>query len=163
MTIKEWNLANGIRVSLEDYDLLGFSWHKSGRGYLAAWIKKPEYNPNPLQPVYMHHIIANRLWPDYRTSKLTIDHIDNNKTNNVRENLRLISNSHNNFNRPLAQYGGIEHLPCGCKRARIKVDGKQIRGKPYFDINKALKERLAMEMTYFGEHAPREIISANIN
>lgn len=163
MTIREWNLANGIKVSLEDYDLLSFMWHRAGRGYAAARITKRDHPYNTGMPVYLHHIVADRLGMDRTKEGFNIDHIDNNKLNNVRQNLRLITNSLNNFKKPLPPYGGIEQLPDGCYKAVLKLHGKRIRGKPRRDINKALEDRLAIELKYHGEYAPREKLVVNIS
>jgi hypothetical protein len=156
MTIREWNLANGIKVSIEDYDLLSFMWHRAGRGYASGSVVKEGY-PRALKgPTYLHHLVALRLWPDYKETGLQVDHINNNKLDNTRGNLRLVTHSLNNFKKPLSKYGGIEQLPDGCYKAILKLHGKRIRGKPRRNIDDALRDRLEIELKYHGEYAPRE-------
>lgn len=71
-----------IFVDDDDYDyLVKFRWYVYGRGYAVASINGKN--------VAMHRMIMGPA------KKLSIDHIDRNKTNNQKENLRIVSRSIN--------------------------------------------------------------------
>lgn len=71
-------------VDDDDFEYLSqFSWHFQSRGYAASNSKK-----------LMHRVICN---PE---PKQQIDHINGNKLDNRRSNLRLCSNSQNHMNKP---------------------------------------------------------------
>jgi hypothetical protein len=77
-----------------DYDKVkDFKWTINTRGYVAVLLTIKGRRCS----VKMHSLIlpkpTNLGW-------IEIDHIDNNKLNNTRANLRLATQSQNNFNRP---------------------------------------------------------------
>lgn len=78
-------------VSAEDYEYLKqFYWHYSKRGYACARIN------NKL--VLMHRLILMRKLNCELSPKEQCDHINHNRLDNTRENLRLVSNQQNCFN-----------------------------------------------------------------
>ena len=78
-------------VSEADHDFLNqFHWHFSKRGYACARIN------NKL--VLMHRLILQRKLGRDITPKEQCDHINHDRIDNTRENLRLVSNQQNCFN-----------------------------------------------------------------
>lgn len=88
-TSKEIKLANGtIIIDEEDYPLISsFHWHVTDKGYARQGHGGP----------YMHNLIVNKL------QGLQVDHINHNKLDNRKENLRLVTQSTNQFNKPKPQ------------------------------------------------------------
>jgi hypothetical protein len=93
-------------------------------GYIGVRVKGPKYMAHRLAWLWVHG-----EWP-----LLLIDHIDGNKSNNRIENLRLVTNGQNAFNRGSRK--GTLTLPAPSRisggvsrerfRARIVIDGKNI-------------------------------------
>jgi len=89
----------------------------------------------------------------------TVDHINRNKRDNRRENLRLCSQKENARNASLHKnntsgHRGVEKTPEGKWKARITVDRKSIHLGHYDDIYDAIKVRLEAEQKYFKEFSP---------
>lgn len=103
------------------------------------------------KPVYMHRVI---LCPP--RNKQT-DHIDGNKLNNQRKNLRACTNSQNNRNKGFQSNNksGVIGVCWGTReqkwRAELCVMGKKIRLGDFIQKRKAIKARQAAEIKYFGE------------
>lgn len=78
-------------VSEDDYEILSkFRWCKSG-GYAQGKINQKSWK---LHRYIMIEILGNDI-----TSHIKIDHIDNDRLNNCRDNLRIVTNSENSRNR----------------------------------------------------------------
>jgi len=76
-----------VLVSDEDFlSLRKIRWHILDSGYVST-----NYGS---KKIYMHHLVAG--YPD---EGLVIDHIDGNRQNNTRENLRLVSQKENSANK----------------------------------------------------------------
>jgi hypothetical protein len=83
-------------VDDEDYEMLSkLKWCADGNGY-AVHINKRGFKP---RLVYMHRFL---LLPD---PNMQIDHINRDKLDNRRENIRICTAAENRMNRP-AQVGG---------------------------------------------------------
>jgi len=78
-------------VDDEDYDhLIQYSWHLHSAGYAVCKV----YKNSKAIPIYMHRLIRN-----IENKKIQIDHIDGNRLNNCKENLRLSNVQTNQRNR----------------------------------------------------------------
>jgi HNH endonuclease len=93
--------------------------------------------------------------------KLQIDHIDGNKTNNIIENLRLATNSQNQFNNKRARRNSKSHIlgvdwsKASSKwRAQICKNNKKIHLGFFVNQEDAIAARKAAELQYFAEFAP---------
>jgi len=114
--------TRGITVLLDDCDadLLDRSWHATAKGYIAARAK-----PRKLGTVYMHRIILARILGRELLPSEQVDHIDLNKSNNQRSNLRLATASQNQQNqlvdaRSSTGYKGVQYRKdVGRYRARL--------------------------------------------
>ena len=93
----KWTFA-----SLEDEHLTQYNWYESAQGYAASRGK----NWGCIK--LMHQVII----PKYPSDKV-IDHIDRNKLNNRRDNLRVVNRSTNflnsDYKKPISSYthGGV--------------------------------------------------------
>lgn len=112
-------LANGLSAIIDDDDfniVSQYSWHMQSKGYAAS-------NKRHL----MHRIIMRAK------SGQMIDHINGNKLDNRKSNLRLCTNSQNHMNKPktsikkTSKYKGVYW--CSAKktwRSDIKINRKKI-------------------------------------
>ena len=108
----------GVLYDLEDEPLLsGYSWFILNCGYAMARRIKPD---EP-EKVLMHRLIMGVL--DDRKS--TVDHINRNKLDNRKSNLRLVSRSQNavNSDRSDASTYITKRSDSGCYRVQIRRDG----------------------------------------
>src|SRR3990167_1380719 len=88
-------------VDDEEYAWLSkFKWHYDGRYARRNSLQ----NEGNRRPIYMHRVIAKP--PD----GMKIDHIDGNKLNNTRANLRVCTHSENQHNRRIDCEIGRAHV-----------------------------------------------------
>jgi hypothetical protein len=128
----------------KDFDLISkYNWYKGKRGYMVTGIKR--------RPVVMHKFLFS--------GKLEIDHIDCNKLNNRRNNLRQVTHQQNMFNQPKrkncsSKYKGVSWSK-GMKKWECYIDpnGKRIRLGYYEDEIEAAKKYDEAALLYFGEFA----------
>ena len=149
--VKEIELISGgvALVDDDDYPVLSiYLWYQNKNGY-AYRIK--QINEVTVHSIMMHQVV--------RISKkgMEIDHIDRNKLNNQKANLRLVTKSQNKQNREKmantrSRYIGV--WPVGDKWvARIGKDGKKIHLGTYnHECVAALAYNRAARKLY-GKHA----------
>ena len=136
---------NSFIIDIEDYTRVKqYNWHLK-KGY---WYSK---NLN----LSLQNFILGKQ------AGFIVDHIDRNKNNNRKRNLRHITQANNTKNRtkPNNNTSGTMGVSF-CKnsnkwRARICVDKKTIYLGYYEEIEDAIKARKEAEIKYFGEYAPR--------
>lgn len=109
-----------VLVDDEDYDrLVGIQWYIHTQGYASGRVRLN----NKLTMVLMHRYILNT--PDgYGT-----DHIDGNKLNNQKANLRMCTqkmNMRNAVYQNATGYTGVKLRKNGRYQARISISGKQL-------------------------------------
>lgn len=112
-------------VDDNDYDYLNqFKWSVSGNGYAQGQIPSVERKNR----IYMHRAVGNMMGLDYRM----VDHINRNKLDNTRENLRNVDNGLNVYNTGVRSdnssgYRGVSWNRANrCWRARLWKGGKCI-------------------------------------
>ena len=140
------NKGNEFYFDIEDYDKIkNYCWGVAKCGYLMA-------NTTEQIPIYMHKIIV-----DYPI----VDHINRNKLDNRKENLRKATHTENSINRniPSNNTSGVIGVyykkPKDIWNAKIWVNGKEIYIKGSKNKEIAIKARLQAEKEYFGEFAPQ--------
>lgn len=85
-------------VSDEDYDYLSqFTWHVSNTGYPQRSERYGLRKENKTKSIQMHRDVAKRS--GVFNNDIFHDHIDRNKLNNQRKNIRSATRSINGFNR----------------------------------------------------------------
>ena len=129
-----------ILADAEDYEKLKmYSWCISKTGYAVANTGK--------QVVKMHRYILGLTNP-----KEVVDHINNNKLDNRRANIRICTQAENARNRsPKRDYSGIRLTEAGTYNVRITKDRKEIHIGNYKTIEEAVQARKDAEKKYHGE------------
>lgn len=137
LTDKHGNDKGTTIVDLECANLvLNTTWRLSTLGYVAGNILG--------KPIKLHRLITNA------PSGKTVDHINHNKLDNRKSNLRICENKENCRNRKL-QHGVTFNKEKKRWLSRIYVDYKDIFLGYFEDYNDALKARKEAEQKYFGE------------
>ncbi len=122
MTYKEIPLTNSklkVKVSPEDFDyLIKFKWYLKSNGYACRSTRKKNKNIKYL----MHRVLMEP------SNGVFIDHIDRDKLNNTRENLRFATHSQNNQNKQKRKNSTSKFIGVSFRRdkklwrARICID-----------------------------------------
>jgi hypothetical protein len=143
--MKKINLTRGkvAMVDDADYDWLSeYKWHfKASAAYTK--IKK--------KTISMHRLIMNA------PEGMEVDHINHNRFDNRRENLRLCTKSQNQWNGILRKdntsgYRGVSYVKRDkVWQAYIRIFGKGLHLGTYKTKSEAIKVRKIAEEKYFGE------------
>ena len=91
-------------------------------------------------------------------SRLEVDHINGDKWDNRKCNLRIVTHADNMKNRKLDKrnksgYTGVKETKTGTWNAQIYCDGKYINLGTYKTKEEAVKARKSGEEKYFGKFA----------
>jgi len=149
--IKDKNMNEICRaiIDAEDYSLVkGYKWRFGYEtGYATTNIDG--------KAIALHKIITN-------TTTQIIDHIDRNKMNNRKENLRHATKSINEINKGLRENNtsgvtGVTFSKQSNKwRARINVNKRVVFLGDFQDKKDAIKSRLIAENKYYKDFAPQK-------
>lgn len=149
------NSEDFFEVDKKDFDLvISFCWRKNEKGYIVS-------SKNG-KTIYLHLLIMG--FP-----KKQVDHIDRNKSNNRRENLRLCEPYQNSANKENSKksksgYVGVRFDKRNNKwYGSIYVKNKSIFLGYFEDIESALIKRLEAEKKYFGEFSPQRNLFEKYN
>lgn len=117
--------------------VMKYKWSMDNKGY--AYNKKHN--------IRLHRLILNC------PSDMVVDHINHNRLDNRKENLRICTVQENNRNK--SNVDGVSWRNDRSKwRAYITVDNKQIYLGLYDKKEAAIKARQEAEIKYFGEFKP---------
>ena len=100
---------------------------------------------------------------------LIIDHINHDKSDNRKSNLRMCTVAQNNFNKGLSKNNtsGIIGVYWSKKdrkwRSRIMINRKSISLGMFNNLEDAIRARLQAEVNYFGEYAPQQYLFKQYN
>lgn len=149
--IKHEKYAEGVtskgvkfKFDLDDWDkVTQHSWSTLKSGYLVCTYKQKQ--------IRLHRLVTNA--PD---NGLVVDHINGDKLDNRKENLRITTQKNNSRNLALSKNNrtgvtGVSKTPNGKYRARIMVDRKEIRLGTFETLKEAAVARKNGEIKYFGE------------
>jgi hypothetical protein len=127
-------------VDAEDFNWLNrWKWYVTGKGYVArTW-----HSPRPFRidrTIFMHRVINNT------PEEFQTDHINRDKLDNRKINLRTATNTLNQLNKGLQKnntsgFIGISRRPNGKWWARVYIKRRAISLGCYEDIAKAVKVR----------------------
>lgn len=115
-----------------DYEYLtanDWNWcFQSGNGYAIRYYKD---DTGKRGSIFQHRVIMTRILGEPIARGMQVDHIDQNRLNNTRENLRLASRSENQWNKNVAAnnstgYKGVTAAGQGKYDAHIKVYRRRI-------------------------------------
>jgi hypothetical protein len=142
---------------LSDGDRFKFDICDFGKVILHSWYPSGEGNSNKTcitsKGIFLHRYIMNA--PD----GLEVDHVDQDRMNNCRSNLRICTHQQNQFNQPLQSNNtsgviGVRFYKQRNKYvARIKLNGKDIHLGYYETILEATQARDEGAKLLFGEFA----------
>jgi len=149
--IKVRNKNLEVLVDEEDYEYLNqFKWHLHSGGYVN---RNQKYKVKP-QKTYMHREIMGL--PEGKS----IDHINGNKLDNRKSNLRIVTKSQNMRNQKKSSnrtsiYKGVSQILNRSKKwqAKIKFGGKTYRIGEYFTEQEAALAYNQAAIKHFGEYA----------
>ena len=138
-------------VDSEDIDKIrAFKWCKDKNNYVK--------NSNQ---EYLHRVIIGE-------SKLFIDHINGNRLDNRKSNLRVCRNADNLKNRvklPSNNTSGVLGVRFRADRskwyAEIQCNGQKMNLGSYIEKEDAIKARLEAEIKYFGEYKSQVLNEIN--
>lgn len=143
-------------IDIEDIDLISqYKWYKSKDGYAIYIDRSKKYGTTYLT---MHGLIISHLSGFYQTP----DHIDRNKLNNRKNNLRITGRSeqqvnHNLMDRNTSGVIGVSFQQKRILHWRASLKYKNHVYNEYFETKEeAIIARLEMEAKYLGEYAPQK-------
>lgn len=148
---KTWYTGNYVAFTISDEDfifIVGFSWHLVGMGYVCC-------STPPWRGQCLHKIIAMRAEIDCSNM---VDHIDRNKLNNQRSNLRAATQSQNSANAKVSKNNvagikGIRLRHNGRWQSVIKVNWKLLCLGTFDTAEEAHAAYREAAEFYFGEFA----------
>lgn len=142
-------------INLEDLTLIEkYDWVKRKDGYFITLYK------NDHKQHLMHRLIMNP------PKGKQIDHINHNRSDNRKENLRICDPVYNSYNKsptidksvPIV---GVYNCYKECKKhpwcASLEIKGKNVcKPKRFTTLEEAIIARLQAEAKYYGEYAPNK-------
>jgi len=154
--MKKIFLTKGASTIVDDElyeELKSKKWYLHSQGYAVRGIYNPKTKKNDFQMLH-NYIIKPPLG-------LWVDHINRNKLDNRKRNLRLCTISQNNLNgkwkKGKSRYWGVSFKNDGRRtkpwRAYLKVNGKQISLGVYETPEEAAKQYNQKAKEFFGEFA----------
>lgn len=153
--MKEISLTQGkfVQVSDEDRDLAQRAWR------FDRYAGRRDYQACPPATVYMHQEIMRRMLGGPIPEGYEVDHIDGNKLNNQRANLRLATRQQNVANRngrgaATSQYKGVSWDAKNKNwRASIRANYKSENLGRYASEEQAARAYDKAAREHFGEFA----------
>jgi hypothetical protein len=145
-------------ISWQDAELDSNSWCLGSGGYAVR------HNPAGKAHICLHRVVMSRVLGRALEEYEFVDHIDGDKLNNRRENLRLVTSKQNSRNRRSSKnntsgYKGVTFL---AKRetwlAQIWHQGKNMNLGLYDSPELAARAYNEAALKYHGEHAQLNII-----
>ena len=156
LKMKQIKLTQGKVSIVDDADhkyLSQWKWCFEGR-YAT---RQPSRKLGKRKPIYMHRFILNP------SEGMEIDHINRNKLDNRRSNLRICIHSQNLINRGIQKnntsgYAGVTwYKPLKKWMASIKVDGR-FKNLGYFKNKEdAILMRQKLAKLYYKDFFPQEV------
>jgi hypothetical protein len=136
-------------VDEDDYERISKNrWHYTSKGYARR-------NNNATKQAIMMHREVMKI----RRGRMQVDHINGDKLDNRKANLRLCTNQQNSFNRKnetgKLKYRGVYMFKNRNKKfcARIRIDGRTLSKGMYHTIEEAARQYNVMAKKYHGEFA----------
>jgi hypothetical protein len=136
-------------VDKTDYETItSRSWWLNNTGYAYS------YERGSPKKLLMHRFIMRP------PQDMVVDHINGDKLDNRRSNLRICTQRENAMNKPSIEHGVSYRKEYNRWRAYITVNGKQVSLGHYSTREEAIKARLSSEAYYYGKFGNAELSSA---
>ncbi len=136
--------------------LVGLNWYVDVHGYAVAYVPLKRRDEIGFKFIKIHRLIMNA------PKGLVVDHINHNRLDNRRVNMRLCTITQNLQNadgvictNTSGFRGVMKHTQCNSWCAEIRVGGKRIT-RWFSTKEEAIKARREMELAHLGEYAPKE-------
>jgi hypothetical protein len=159
----ETNKGDEFLIDADDYKKVSLytSWWIDAQGYVRTEWKTGG------RKVYLklHNLIMNHT----PSKNAMVDHINMNKKDNRKVNLRLVNKKQNALNSGIQSNNtsgvrGVSRCKNGRWMAYIKVDGKRLYLGVYVEKRNAVKVRLLAEKKYFGlDFSPQKHLFSKFN
>jgi len=146
ITNKRSGKTADVIIDIDDVNMINkYKWHISEKGYIRAMINKKN--------VRLHRFIFNANSKD-----IIIDHINGNKLDNKKENLRSVTSSQSIMNSKIrfdnkSGARGVFKRQNGRFAVRIQVDGNRIQIGTFDNFKDAVRARKLEEEKLFGEYS----------
>ena len=152
---------------LDDYDKIkDYCWHKNVSGYIVTTINNDIC-------LYMHVYLMDKNKYKNKNSnkiknKIIVDHIDRDKINNRKNNLRICRQYENSINRSIQSNNtsGIVGVNWDSRvkkwRAYIGYDKQSVELGHFNNIEDAIEARFKAEREHHKEYSPENLYSNNI-
>jgi len=117
-----------------------YTYRSNRDGHVRTWVDGEEF--------FIHQVVLGKL------TGAVIDHINGDKLDNRRVNLRHATSQQNRWNK---RCRGVQHSPSHRNRpwrASLKCNGKHVLSKFFVTEAEALVVRREAEKKYYGEFAP---------
>lgn len=142
---KKFEIVGTAIINIEDYKLCkDYKWYLDSLGYVRTSINNKK--------IRLHRFLLNPQ------NNETIDHINRNRLDCRRSNMRIVTRRENSYNRSLQSNNksGISgvYFANGYWHSDIKK-GDIVLKKYFKEKEDAINQRLLWEIEYFGEYAPQ--------
>jgi len=145
--MKQIKLTQGKFAIVDDSD---FEWLNQWKWcFHIGYVVRNKREKGKCKMIYMHRLINNT------SSGFETDHINRNKLDNRRSNLRTVTSSQNNMNTGMWKHNTSKHKGVFWDKSRNKwmagigLNYKFINVGRFNDIGDAIKAREQAERTYF--------------
>lgn len=140
-----------------------YTWYSEGdsdssQRYLVSRVK----NEKGVHSIVRYHVeIMRDELESYESkgSQPVIDHIDGDETNNLKSNMRVVTQSENNMNKRVQRnnttgfVGVMWHTGKKMWETSITIENESIHLGNYYYLRNALRARIEAENKHFGEHS----------
>lgn len=155
-------------VDKESFDWMSrYTWYSEGsdesrQRYLVSGVRNNDGKNTIIRyhvEVMRNEIESLKASNSKNDKRIVVDHIDGDEKNNLKENLRVVTQSENNMNKVVQKnnstgfVGVTWHTGKRMWESSISINNKSIHLGNYYYLRNALKERLRAEKEYFGEYA----------
>ena len=150
-----------FRFDYEDYEKIKSFNCFSHHGYIVSYLKE-----NSRKTIYLHRVVMGLKDSRYENN-LVVDHINHDKTDNRKCNLRIGTSSQNNINRKTLKNNTSGHPGVTYRkeidkwRVRISAEGKRISIGDFDSYEAAVEARKNAEITYHKDWTYSKSIKEN--